>query len=180
MQWRTVILDSNNWVIGEHSIREIMLWAIQDRPWYNLRTFTLDAPASYPIQLKTNSWTNVSVNTEATPSQQVITESTIIGHRIKFFSELYYRLEASMENLGINNSNFTIVDLHEYLVSQGVIKGTADVDASIHYENKILLLQNLKNIKTQVISATLNAKNAEDFASARELMTRLFFTNILL
>jgi hypothetical protein len=85
-----------------------------------------------------------------------------------------------MENLGISNSNFTIVDLHEYLVSQGVIKGTADVDANIHYENKILLLQNLKNIKTQVISATLNAKNAEDFANARELMTRLFFTNILL
>jgi hypothetical protein len=42
------------------------------------------------------------------------------------------------------------------------------------------LLQNLKNIKTQVIDAILNAKNAEDFAKARELMTRLFFTNILL
>jgi hypothetical protein len=42
------------------------------------------------------------------------------------------------------------------------------------------LLQNLNNIKTQVISAILNAKNAEDFTAARELMTRLFFTNILL
>jgi hypothetical protein len=85
-----------------------------------------------------------------------------------------------MENLGISNSNFTIIELHEYLVSQGVIKGTAPVDAGIQYENKMQLMQNLNNIKTQVISAILNAKNAEDFAAARELMLRLFFTNILL
>ena len=180
MQWRTVILDSNNWVIGEHSIKEVMHWAIQDRPWYNIRTFTLDAPTTYPIQLKTNSWTNVSVNIEAIPPAQVTTESMIIGHRIKFFTELHYRLQASMENLGISNSNFTIIELHEYLVSQGVIKGTAAVDAGVQYENKMQLLQNLNNIKTQVISAIINAENAEDFAAARELMLRLFFTNILL
>jgi hypothetical protein len=70
--------------------------------------------------------------------------------------------------------------MHEYLVSQGVIKGTAPVDAGILYENKMQLMQNLNNIKTQVISSILNAKNAEDFAAARDLMTRLFFTNILL
>lgn len=180
MQWRTVILDSNNWVIGENSIKEIMIWAIQDRPWYNIRTFTLDALTSQPTQLKTNSWTNVSVNAKAVPSAQVISEYTLIGHRMKFFTELYYRLQASTENLGISNSNTTIIDLHEYLVSQGVIKGTAAVDAGVQYENKMQLLQNLKNIKTQVIDAILNAKNAEDFAMARELMTRLFFTNILL
>lgn len=180
MQWRTVILDSNNWVVGEHSIKEVMHWAIQDRPWYNIRTFTLDAPATYPIQLKTNSWTSVSVNAEANPPAQVITESKIIGHRIKFFTELHYRLQASMENLGISNSNFTIIELHEYLVSQGVIKGTAAIDAGLQYENKMQLMQNLNNIKARVISAILDAKNAEDFAGAHELMTRMFFTNILL
>lgn len=180
MQWRTVILDSNNWVIGEHSIKEIMLWAIQDRPWYNIRTFTIDAPIACPMQLKTNSWTSVTVNTTATAPAEVNKESIIIGHRLKFFAELYYRLEASMENLGISNSNFTIIEMHEYLVSQGVIKGTAAIDAGVQYENKMQLLQNLNNIKSQVISAILNAKNAEDFAAARELMLRLFFTNILL
>ena len=180
MQWRTVILDSNNWVIGEHSIKEVMHWAIQDRPWYTLRTFTIDTPISCPMQLKTNSWTSVTVNTNAVSPAEVNRESIIIGHRLKFFAELYYRLEASMENLGISNSNFTIIELHEYLVSQGVIKGTAPVDAGVQYENKMQLLQNLNNIKMQVISAILNAKNAEDFAKARELMLRLFFTNILL
>jgi hypothetical protein len=180
MQWRTVILDSNNWIIGEHSIKEVMHWAIQDRPWYTLRTFTIDTPIVCPMQLKTNSWTSVDINANATPSAEVVKESIIIGHRLKFFAELYYRLEASMENLGIGNANFTIIDLHEYLVSQGVIKGTAPVDAGVQYENKMQLLQNLNNIKTQVINAILNAKNAEDFAAARELMLRLFFTNILL
>lgn len=180
MQWRTVILDSNNWVIGEHSIKEIMLWAIQDRPWYNIRTFTLDSSGTAPMQLKTNSWTNVSVNSEAVPSTQVVTEAAIIAHRLKFFSELYYRLQASMENLGIGNSNTTIIDLHEYLISQGVIKGTAPEDAGVKYENKMRLLQDLNNIKLKVIDAVIKAKNAEDFKSAHELMTRLFFTNILL
>ena len=52
MQWRTVILDSNNWIIGEHSIKEVMHWAIQDRPWYTLRTFTIDTPIVCPMQLK--------------------------------------------------------------------------------------------------------------------------------
>ena len=180
MQWRTVILNSNNWVIGEHSVKEVMYWAIQDRPWYTLRTFTIDTPISCPMQLKTNSWTNVTVNTDAVSSAEVTKESIIIGHRLKFFAELYYRLEASMENLGIKNSNFTIIEMHEYLVSQGVIKGTAAVDAGIQYENKMQLLQNLNNIKIQVISAILSAKNADEFAGARELMLRLFFTNILL
>jgi hypothetical protein len=157
-----------------------MLWAIQDRPWYTLRTFTIDTPISCPSQLKTNSWTSVDINSLSTAPAEVTIESAIIGHRLKFFAELYYRLEASMENLGISNSNFTIIELHEYLVSQGVVKGTAAVDAGIQYENKMQLMQNLNNIKTQVISKILDAKNAEDFASARELMLRLFFTNILL
>ena len=180
MQWQTVILDSNNWIIGHHPIKEVMLWAMQDRPWYTLRTFTIDTTISCPTQLKTNSWTSVDINSLAIAPAEVKIESVIIGHRLKFFAELYYRLEASMENLGISNSNFTIIEMHEYLVSQGIIKGTAAVDAGIQYENKMQLLQNLNNIKTQVISAILNAKNAEDFASARELMLRLFFTNILL
>jgi len=42
------------------------------------------------------------------------------------------------------------------------------------------LLQDLNNIKLKVIDAVIKAKNADDFQAAHALMTRLFFTNILL
>lgn len=180
MQFRTLIINPDNWIIGEHTNKEVMLWAIQDRPWYNLRTYTIKEDFALPAQLKTNSWTQVEINRDNTCPQDVQREIKLIEARMKFFGELYYRLQIAQENLGLSNTNFTLVQLHEYLVNQGLVKGDANPDASIHYENKLRLLQDLYNIKTQVVESLLKAATQEDFAQTRTLMERLFFTNILL
>lgn len=180
MQWRTLIVNSDNWVIGEHENKDILIWSIKDRPWYNIRTYGLEQPVNPPFQLKTNSWTNFEINAEATPPQQVIIEKTIIGARINFFAELSHRLNVATETLGLSNANDNLLALHEYLIASGVIKGQADSDAIIQYENKIRLLQDLNNIKKTVIDAVISAKSIDEFKAARTTMERLFFTNILL
>jgi hypothetical protein len=180
MQWRTLIVNSDNWVIGEHENKEILIWSIKDRPWYNLRTYGLEKMVPLPFQLKTNSWTSVEVNNESIVPQQVAIEKMIISARINFFAELHYRLNIATETLGISNANDNMLSLHEYLVATGVIKGQCDPDSAIQYENKIRLLQDLNNIKKVVIDAVIKAKSVKDFESARTTMERLFFTNILL
>lgn len=180
MQWKTLIVNPDNWVLGENANKDIMIWAIQDRPWYNIRTYGIDTEFKIPSQLKTNSWTNVEINTTAVAPDSVRIEALLIQHRINFFTELSYRLRISAENLGISDANLNVIHLHEYLVSIGIIKGECASDAAIQYENKIRLLQDLNTIKTTVVDAVLNAKNAEEFKKAHNLMERLFFTNILL
>jgi hypothetical protein len=180
MQWRTLIVNSDNWVIGEHENKDILIWSIKDRPWYNLRTYGLEQVVSLPFQLKTNSWTSVEVNSDATVPQSVSIEKMIIGARINFFAELYHRLNIATETLGLANANDNMLALHEYLVATGIIRGQADQDSAIQYENKIRLLQDLNNIKKTVIDTVMVAKSVEDFKMARTTMERLFFTNILL
>lgn len=180
MQWKTLIVDPNNWVLGENPNKDVMIWATQDRPWYHIRTYSIDGTLSVPSQLKTNSWTNVILNTDAIVPESVKTEAMLLNQRMIFFTELSYRLRISAENLGLSDHTTNLVHLHEYLVSLGVIKGEAVADAGIQYENKMRLLQDLNNIKTSVIDAVLSAKNASEFKQAHNLMERLFFTNILL
>lgn len=180
MQFRTLIVNPDNWIIGEHTNKDAMLWAIQDRPWYNLRTYVIKEEFSLPAQLKTNSWTQVEVNRENTCPQDVLREIKLMEARIKFLVELHYRLQIAQDNLGLSNTNFTLVQLHEYLVTQGLVKGEANPDASVQYENKLRLLQDLYNIKNQVVESLLKAQTADDFSTTRTLMERLFFTNILL
>lgn len=180
MQWRTLIVNSDNWVVGESEIKDVLIWSIQDRPWYNIRTYGLQEQATLPFQLKTNSWTNVEINKDATPPQKVSVERAIIGARINFFTELHYRLQIATETLGLGNANNNLLSLHEYLVEKGVIEGQSDVDSAVHYENKIRLLQDLDNIKRTTISAVMSAKSIEEFKEAKTTMERLFFTNILL
>lgn len=180
MQFRTLIVNPDNWIIGEHTNKDVMIWATQDRPWYNLRTYVIKETFELPAQLKTNSWTQVEINIGNTCPQDVLREIKLIEARMKFFAELYYRLQIAQENLGLANTNFTLVQLHEYLVHHGLVKGESNPDASVQYENKLRLLQDLYNIKNQVVEATLQATDQEGFAAARTLMERLFFTNILL
>ena len=180
MQFRTLIVNPDNWIIGEHANKDVMIWAIQDRPWYNLRTYTIKEEFSLPAQLKTNSWTQVEINRENTCPQDVLREIKLMEARLKFLAELYYRLQIAQENLGLSNTNFTLVQLHEYLVAQGLVKGESNPDASVQYENKLRLLQDLYNIKNQVVESLLKAQSPDDFVTTRTLMERLFFTNILL
>lgn len=180
MQWRTLIVNSDNWVIGEHENKDILIWSIKDKPWYNIRTYGLTDVASVPFQLKTHGWTQYEVNKNSIPSQQVINDKNIIIARINFFNELHYRLRMSSETLGISDANSNLLLLHEYLVSKNIIIGESHSDSSIHYENKIRLIKDLDNIKNTVIDLVIKSKSIEDFKSARTTMERLFFTNILL
>jgi hypothetical protein len=180
MQWQTLIVNSDNWVLGTSQIKDILIWSIQDRPWYNIRTYGLPNTFETPFQLKTNSWTSVDVNSDAKPTREIMIEKTIINARIKFFTELHFRLTNSAETLGLGDANTNMVSLYEYLIASGVLQGTAPSDAKVQYENKMRLLQDLNNIKKAVIDSVMLAKSIEDFAAARTNMERLFFTNILL
>jgi hypothetical protein len=180
LQFRTLIVNPDNWIIGEHTNKDAMIWAMSDRPWYNLRTYTIKDEFSLPAQLKTNSWTQVEINRENTCPQDVLREIKLMEARIKFCAELYYRLQIAQENLGLSMTNFTLVQLHEYLVALGIVQGEASPDAMVQYENKLRLLQDLNNIKNQVVASLMQAATIEDFAQTRALMERLFFTNILL
>ena len=180
MQFRALIVDSNNWVIGEHAIKDVMLWATKDRPWYHIRTYSINESFVLPVQLKTNSWTNVEINRESTCPRDVLVEITLLGHRIKFLNELHYRLQIATENLGLADVNTTMVQLYEFLISKGIVSGETTDDASVQFENKMRLLQDLDNIREEVITSLLAAKTPAEFQETRTLMERLFFTNILL
>jgi len=180
MRWRTVILDPDNWALGEHPVKEIMLWSIQDRPWYNLRTYNIEKELRFPNQLKTHSWTSVEVSPVITIPDEVIKESHLMSSRMRFFTELHGRLQVSMENLGIANAQWNLLNLHEYLISLGLIKGKCPADAKIQYENKMRLLQDLNEIKETTIEMVLDAVTPDEFMAAKVYMERRFLTNILL
>ena len=180
MQFRALIVNPDNWVIGEHAIKDVMIWATRDRPWYHIRTYTIKEEFKLPIQLKTNSWTAVEINKDSTCPRDVQIEVTLIGHRIKFLTELHYRLQIAIENLGLADVNTTMVQMYEFLIAQGIVKGDIKEDAEVQFENKMRLLQDLNNIREEIITSLLAAKTAEEFQATRTLMERLFFTNILL
>lgn len=185
MQWHTVILNSDNWIIGSHPIKDVMLWAIRDRPWYNIRTFehSEKLDISHPIQLKSNSWTSLEVNDTVCTDANVQEEFTLLAGRMSVLVELYYRIRACKENTGIGDTDETLIMMHNYLASRGIIdelSPNSPTDASITYENRILLLNQLEQIKQIIIPSTLAAKSRTDFSTTRADMTRLFFTNILL
>jgi hypothetical protein len=180
MQFKTLIVNPDNWALAQHDIKDVMLWAIRDRPWYHVRTYAIDQELTFPVQLKTNSWTSVDVNTETSAPAEVIRDAGLIFHRMNFFKELYHRLAMSQGNLGLSNTTTLIVQLHEYLISQGLVRGEAKADAVVHYENKMRLLQDLNNIQETVITEVLASTTIEDFKRAKTTMERLFFTNILL
>lgn len=181
MQWKTVVLDSNNWAIFGLDNKQLLHWAIKDRPWYTLRTFQFNTPPeTYPVQIKSMSWTTAEINSGATPDKGVILGNHLIAARVKLFYELQMRLNASMENMGVADNTETLLQLHGYLVSKGIIEGSAEDDSVITYQNKIALLSNLENIKKTIIDLGLAARTKESFDAARKEMERLFFTNILL
>jgi hypothetical protein len=157
-----------------------MLWAIRDRPWYHVRTYSIEQNLTFPVQLKTKSWTSVDINDASVPPADVTRDAALIYHRMNFFKELYHRLSISQENLGLSNNTTLLVQLHEYLISQGIVRGEVREDAALHYENKMRLLQDLNTIQETVITEVLAARTIEDFKQAKTTMERLFFTNILL
>jgi hypothetical protein len=179
MQWQTVVVDPDNWVIACAENKEILLWSTRDRPWYNIKTYKIDSVTA-PFQLKTNSWLNVEINSNANAPESVKIETLIFDARIKFFTELFYRLRSQEEIQGLGNYNENLLALHEYLSGLGIIPGSSKLDSKITYLNKIKLMQDLDAIKTVLIDQVLQAKNAEQFKAAYHAMERLFFTNILL
>ena len=180
MAWRTVIISPDNWAIGEGAIKDVMLWAIQDRPWHIVKTYNIEQQLDLPSQLKTNSWTNVEVNGAVTPPKDVQVESILMAHRIRFLTELHFRLQAAVENLGMGNPHVGLLQFHEYLVALGLVKGESSPDAIVQHENRIRALKDLQHIKESVIEKLLEATDVEGFKSARNHMERMFFTNILL
>lgn len=181
MQYKTLIINPDNWAIGQHDIKDVMLWAIRDRPWYHIRTYAIEQDLTFPVQLKTKSWTSVDINDSSIPPGDVSRDAALIFHRMAIFKELYHRLAISQENLGLSNNTTLMVQLHEYLISQGLVRGEAKPDAAVQYENKMRLLQDLNNIQETVITEVLAARTIdEDFKQAKYTMERLFFTNILL
>lgn len=180
MQYKTLIVNPDNWALGQHDIKDVMLWAIRDRPWYHVRTFAIEQDLTFPVQLKTKSWTSVDINDASVPPADVTRDAAVLFHRMNFFKELYHRLSISQENLGLSNNTTLMVQLHEYLISQGLVRGEAKADAAVQYENKMRLLQDLNNIQETVITEVLAARTIEDFKQAKTTMERLFFTNILL
>jgi hypothetical protein len=180
MQWRTLIVNPENWVVGESNIKDVMLWAITDMPWLHIRTHGGLAETRFPFQLKTSSWTSVSINEDAWIDQDVADLATKLKKRIVLLQELYYRLEIAHQNQGLGNANFNIIDFYNYLVDKKVIAGESPADASITFENKIQVMKHLDSIKRKTIDECLTCNTDEDFAQAKKNMERLFFTNILL
>lgn len=181
MQWRTVILDSDNWAIATSEIKEVLHWCIKDHPWYVIRTFGFESPPdTYPCQLKSLDWKNAEINHFESASGNIRIKSMLMNARIALLTELHYRTQISAENLGIANSTTTIVGLHRYLISMGVLPGDCAEDDSLRFQNRIKLLDDLERIKNTVIESCIKARSKEQFAQTRELMERLLFTNILL
>jgi hypothetical protein len=180
MQWRTLIVNPENWVLGESPVKDAMLWAISDMPWLHIRTHGGITATQFPFQLKTESWTSVTVNKDAVPFQETVDLTNKIKKRIALLQELYYRLEIAHQNLGLGNANYTIVDFYHYLVSKGLVEGEAPDDSQIVFENKIQTMKHLDQIKRATVTECLACTTDEDYAQAKKNMERLFFTNILL
>ena len=174
MQWRTLIINPENWALGESSVKDVMLWAISDMPWLHIRTHGGLTETKFPFQLKTESWTSVSINTEAWIDQDVADLASSIKKRITLLQELYYRLEIAYQNQGISNANFNLVDFYNYLVDQKVLAGTSPKDSGIVFENKIQVMKHLDDIKRSTITECLSCSTDEQFATAKKNMERLF------
>lgn len=181
MQWRTVILDTNNWALASSDIKEIMHWSISDQPWLVVRTFSFENPPdNYPCQLRSLNWKTAEINLNSIPDKKVKNASKLINARIKIFTELYYRIQICAENLGISNATTTLVQLYQYLISIGIIPGVSNIENKINFENRIKLLSDLEDVKIKIIKDCLLAKTEEEFINVKLLIERLLFTNILL
>jgi len=180
MQWRTIILDPDNWALGENTSKDVMLWAIKDMPWLHVRTFGNLYITKFPTQIKTNSWTSVEINEDAKAPKEIFDLSVKIRKRIALLHELNYRLIVAQENLGISNANFNILDFYKFLAAKNVIEGKFSSDSVINFENKIQILTHLENIKQEIVEKVLTIDNDDGFQKLKTEMERLFFTNILL
>lgn len=181
MQYRTVIIDSENWALAASEQKVVLHWAIKDRPWLNIRTFGFQtAPERYPVQLSSLNWREAEVNTAATVDNKLALGSLLLTARVKLFTELNMRAQIARENLGIADPHETIVMFHDYLAAQGRVEGEPVADSVISFENRLRALRSLEKVKTQIIEIGLAARSKEAFDAAREEMERLFFTNILL
>lgn len=180
MQYQTVILTTENWVVGTHDNKDILAWAISDLPWLNIRTLGFSDTINTPCLIKSNSWTDVQVNREVSTPTNVKLLHAKMSARIKLLSELVLRLRSHSEIMGVSDTSVMLIRLHEYLVSNKVIDGTSEVDAKIKYENSIRILQDLEKIKQSTIEKILKVSDTDSFNEARTHMERMFFTNILL
>lgn len=180
MQWRTIIFDSDNWIVAECSNKEVALWAISDMPWLTLRSFPNLNFQNLPVQIKTHSWTSAEISDRNEPPITVIELVEKIKSRISILDDLYHRTEVAQENLGISSSNFNLLYFYEYLAAKKIIDGDSKFDSEIKFENTIQILQDLDNIKTTVISLVLKSQSEEQYQYAVNEMERLFLKNILL
>lgn len=180
MQWRTFIVNPENWVLASSTIKDPMLWAIADMPWLCIRTHEGIDGKEFPFQLKSQSWTKVSLNEQAVASEEVVEISDLLKKRLVLLQELYYRSEIACQNQGIGNANSNLFDFYQYLVSKKILEGTCADDSTLMFENTMQILKHLDGIKKTVIKECLSCRNDDDFLRARKNMERLFFTNILL
>lgn len=181
MHYKTVIIDSDNWALASSEHKAVLHWAIKDQPWLNVRTFSLDTDIErYPVQLKTVSWRDAQINTDARPDNKIAINSLLLSARVRLFNELVMRMQIARENLGISDQHETLIMFHEYLAAQGVVPGDSRTDSVITFQNRLKSLSDLENVKQKVVELGLQAKSREAFDACRQEMERLFFTNILL
>lgn len=181
MQYRTVIIDSDNWALATSEYKAVLHWAIKDRPWLNVRTFGFEVPPErYPVQLSSLNWREAHVNTQAAPDNKLALGSLLLTARVKLFTELSMRIEIARENLGFADPHETLVLFHDYLAAQHKVEGDFEPDSVITFQNRLKTLRSLEQVKARIIDVGLAARSKEAFDAARQEMERLFFTNILL
>jgi hypothetical protein len=90
MKLQTIIITPDNWVLGTSEIKDVLIWAMKDRPWLNLRTYNIENHLTFPCQIKSNSWLNVEVN-DNLPTPAVRIEALMINARIAVFTDLHTR-----------------------------------------------------------------------------------------
>lgn len=174
MLWQTLAIDTtSNTAVAVFDDKQVLQWAIQDRPWYVIKTYSFQEQLpTAPFVLKSNSWKDVALS-ETLPDPFYKLESLLITARVRLFVELKQRYDSSLENQGIHSPYQIVCRLYNTMLK------TTNADA-ILLANDISTIQELEALKQQVINCTLQAKTQQDFVNARALMERLFFVNILL
>jgi hypothetical protein len=181
MQWTSVILNNDNWALASSEHKDVLLWAIKDKPWLVVRSFGFETAVNkYPCLLKSKNWREADIVSDAESNKLIMMSSVLLGARVKLLTELKLKINAHKENLGINDSDETIIQFYKYLASISIINDSRFKDCQIDFENKIKLLIDLENIKLHIINLCLLADSKEKFADVRTEMDRLLFTNILL
>lgn len=180
MQYKTVILTSDNWAVGTSDNVDILLWSIKDKPWLNLRTFQLDDDTNLPYQLKSNSWTNVEIVKKSQVPDDVQILHKLISTRIALFKELTFRLQNHKQLMGVSDVSTMLVGMFEYLAQKKIVQGSHRDDSDLQWENSIKLLQDLERIKISSIEKILQVRDKLTYDEAKNHMDRMFFTNILL